>query len=75
MVKRIPCRVVRTEPLVKSINALDQTSRSNHFRCKFGEFSFHSKSTKDTFIYTRILELTSISIKDSLAGQIVDFYV
>jgi len=75
MIKRISCRVVRTEPVVKSINALQHASRSNHSHHKIGEANFHYKSTNDTFIYTRILEITSISIKNSLAGQILDCYV
>ncbi|NIS49667.1 MAG: hypothetical protein GWN67_19840 [Phycisphaerae bacterium] len=67
MVKRIPCRVVRTKPLGKS--------RLNHFNCKFGDANPQYKSTNDAIIYTRMLEITSISTNRSLAGGILDCYV
>jgi hypothetical protein len=67
MVKRIPCRVVRTEPLGES--------RLNHFNCKFGDAKPQYTSTKDTIIYTRMLEITSIPTNKSLAGGILDCYV
>ncbi|MHC4692369.1 MAG: hypothetical protein ACYS67_06480 [Planctomycetota bacterium] len=67
MVKRIPCRVVRTEPIGES--------RLNHFNCKFGDVNPQFTSTKDTVIYTRILEITSISMDNSFAGGILDCYI
>jgi hypothetical protein len=67
MVKRIPCRVVRTKPLSKSW--------LNHFNCKFGDANPQYTSTKDPIIYTRMLEITSISMDNHLGGEILDFYV
>lgn len=75
MVKRIPCRVVRTKPLGESSNASHHVSRSNHFHHKIGYVNPKCKSTNDTVIYTRTLEITGISIKNSLGGEILDCYI
>lgn len=75
MVKRIPCRIVRTEPLSKSGNALHHASRSNHFHHKIGYVNPKYKPTNDTIIYTRKPEITNISKDNSLAGEILDCYV
>jgi Zn finger protein HypA/HybF involved in hydrogenase expression len=75
MIKRIPCRVVRTKPVGRSSNTLCHARRSNHFHHKIGEVNPQCKSTNDTVIYTRTLEITSISMDNNLAGEILDCYV
>ncbi len=75
MLKIIPCRVVRTKPVGKSNNASHHAIRSNHFHHKIGEVNPQCKSTNDTVIYTRTLEITSISMDNNLAGDILDCYV
>jgi hypothetical protein len=75
MLKIIPCRIVRTEPFGKSSNASHLASRSNHLYHKIGEVNPQCKTTNDTVIYTRRLEITSISMDNNLAGDILDCYV
>lgn len=75
MLKKIPCRVVRVKPLGKNSNASHHASRSNHFHHKIGDVNPQCKSTNDTVIYTRTLEITSISMDNNLAGDILDCYV
>ncbi len=74
MVKRIPCRIVRTEPLGNVSNASDHVSRPNNFHHKIGYLNPQRKSTNDKVIYTKTLEITSISLNNSSAGQILDCY-
>jgi hypothetical protein len=78
MPKRIPCRIVRTKPLGKSSNASLHVSRLNHFHHKIGDVvtgNPQCKSTSDTVIYTRRLDITSISMDNSLTGEVLDCYV
>ena len=87
MIKRIPCRVVRSKPLGKSGGAIT----SNHFHHKIGDVLTNGaqgkctinpvrdrkahKSALGTLTYTRLLEITSVSMDNGLAGQILDCYV
>ncbi len=87
MIKRIPCRVVRSKPLGKSRDV----GRSNHFHHKIGDDAtgiaqgkYTSKPVRNpkahksalgTLTYTRLLEITSVSMDNGLAGQILDCYV
>ena len=87
MIKRIPCRVVRSKPLGRSRDV----GRSNHFHHKIGDDvsgiaqgKYTSKPVRDpkahksalgTLTYTRLLEITSVSMDNGLAGQILDCYV
>ena len=75
MLEIIPCRVVRTKPFGKSSNASHLASRPNHLYHKIGEVNPQCKTTNDTVIYTRRLEITSISMDNNLAGDILDCYV
>jgi len=75
MVKIISCRVVRSKPLGKSSDTLRHAGRPNHFRHKIGDVNPQCKSTNDTVIYTRMLEITRVSVDNGLAGQILDCYV
>jgi hypothetical protein len=79
MVKRIPCRVVRTKPLGKSSEAMRHASSLNNAYHKRGDVitrppKFY-KSTSRNFTYTDLVELTRASIDDGLTGQILDCYV
>ncbi|MGB2808062.1 MAG: hypothetical protein WBC22_09985 [Sedimentisphaerales bacterium] len=74
MIKRIPCRVVRSKPIGKSRDV----GRSNHFHHKIGDDATgiaQSKYTSKPTTYTRLLEITSVSMDNGLAGQILDCYV
>jgi len=96
MIKRIPCRVVRTKPIGKSRDVSpvrspwassrrgvywftsNGASRSNHFHHKIGDDATgiaQGKYTSDVVTYTRLLEITSVSMDNGLAGQILDCYV
>jgi hypothetical protein len=74
VIKRIPCRVVRSKPLGKSRDV----GRFNHFHHKIGDVltgSPQDKYTSKPTTYTRLLEITSVSMDNGLAGQILDCYV
>jgi len=77
MVKRIPCRVVRTKAL-KSSNALRHPSTSNNAYHKSGDVVTRPpksyKSASGTLTYTDLLEITRVSIDDGLTGQILDCF-
>ncbi|HUS71947.1 MAG TPA: hypothetical protein VMY06_02690 [Sedimentisphaerales bacterium] len=79
MVKRIPCRVVRTKALGKSSNAVRQVSTSINAYHKSGDVVTRPpksyKSASGTLTYTELLEITRVSIDDGLTGQILDCYV
>ena len=74
MLKRIPCRVVRTKPLGKSRGA----GTSDNFHTRIGDIhtgSSQGKSASGSVMYTRMLEITSVSMKVGLSGRILDCYV
>ena len=82
MVKRIPCRVVRTKALSKNIGAYRFTSNgvstpNNAYQQKSDVVTRPPKSYKSasrTLTYTDLLEITRVSIDDGLTGQILDCY-
>jgi hypothetical protein len=79
MIKRIPCKVVRTKPLGKSSEALRYASKSNNAYHKRGNIVTRPpksyKSASRNLTYTDLLEITRVSIDDGLMGQILDCYV
>lgn len=78
MVKRIPCRVVRSKALGKSSDALRHPSRSNNAYHKRSDVVTRPpksyKSASRSLTYTDLLEITRASIDDGLTGQILDCY-
>ncbi|HIJ52527.1 MAG TPA: hypothetical protein HPP66_05160 [Planctomycetes bacterium] len=78
MVKRIPCRIVRSKALGKSSNALRQVSTSNNAYQQRSDVVTRPpksyKSASRTLTYTDLLEITRASIDDGLTGQILDCY-
>ena len=78
MVKRIPCRIVRTKALGKSSNALRHPSRSNNAYQQRSDVVTRPpksyKSASGTLTYTELLEITRVSIDNGLTGQILDCY-
>jgi hypothetical protein len=79
MVKRIPCRVVRTKPLSKSSEAMRHASSPNNAYNKRGDVVTRPpksyKSASRNLTYTDLVEITRLSIDDGLTGQILDCYV
>jgi len=82
MVKRIPCRVVRSKALGKSSGAYRFTSNgvstpNNAYQQRSDVVTRPPKSYKSasrTLTYTDLLEITRASIDDGLTGQILDCY-
>ena len=78
MIKRIPCRVVRSKPIGKSRDVSRRVNTSNNFHHKIGDDATgiaQGKYTSKPTTYTRLLEITSASMDNGLAGQILDCYV
>ena len=78
MIKRIPCKVVRSKPIGKSRDVSRRVNTSNNFHHKIGDVvtgMAQVKNGSDAVTYTRLLEITSVSMDNGLAGQILDCYV
>jgi len=86
MVKRITCRVVRSKPLGKSsplpLLSCESKKRSgctlNKVHHKIGDVATgipQGKYAGNSVTYTRLLDITSVSIDSDLTGQILDCYV
>lgn len=78
MLKRIPCRVVRTKPLGKSDEVMRQASSLNNAYHKRDNVITRPptyKSASRNLTYTDLVELTRASIDNGLTGQILDCYV
>ena len=78
MIKRISCRVVRSVPLGKSSDALRhvrQPGNEHHKISDAAAVNIHSRHNSTSVAYTRLLDITSVSIDNGLTGQILDCYV
>jgi len=76
MVKRITCRVVRSKPLGESKKRGGCTLNKVHH--KIGDVVIgvlQGKSAGNSVTYTRLLDITRVSMDNGLTGQILDCYV
>ena len=74
MIKKIPCRIVSSKPLYKGSNTLRYFNTSNNFHNKI-TLKPHAKYAGNPVTYTRLLEITSISMDGGQTARILDCYV
>jgi len=78
MVKRIPCRVIRTVSLSKSSDLLRHAGRSDNKGPKARDIiavDVRVRHGRSSVIYTRCLGTLNEAFDDGPIGQILDFYV
>ncbi len=73
MIKKIPCIIVSSKPLDKGSNTLRYVSASNNFHNKIIRIP-QDKYAGHPVTYTRLLEITSVSMNDGQTARILDCY-
>jgi hypothetical protein len=78
MVKRIPCRVISSNPLGKTADPLCHPRSLNEKLDSIDDFvaeDIYARHDRNSVSYTGRLNIARVSVDDGLTGHILDCYV